>query len=435
MSDGEAKRGLRSTELDWQEHLLAARCKRVTPFGFDGANFNIPNVNASGALLVTGTFTASVASQVTVNVAGAATLYAVVNTSAAAGGVTAFIAGSTTLFAVVNVGAAGTVTTAIASSVTLYAQVNTQVTVAIGAGATIGVGAHNVTAFVAGGATIGIGNSTVTAFVRETRLDHAAIPLFTAMGFPVGGLVKDGVDTPLSDGDFGIVRVNVNRAWATVLESPTVKAHYVNVTNNALHVRAADTFTITPSGTMTVALGLPTTVPISIASTVTITPSGTMTVALGLPTTVTVDTELPAAGALADGAANPTTPVVGALLLQAKYVDAVFSFDRIPHSYYQSRLTVGTSSGAGLAIDMTMGPCSKFGLEIENQSGTTSAWNINLEGSMDNASYFTILNQTSATGLANLTFIADKPVRYCRSNVTSVTGGGAVRVRILAMNR
>jgi len=150
--------------------------------------------------------------------------------------------------------------------------------------------------------------------------------------------------------------------------------------------------------------------------------------------TVTVDTELPAAALLANGISAPTTSTIGAFEYRAKVVDGTTTYDLAPASYYQNRASVGNLGGAGTAVDMTANPMSKFGLEIENASGTTSAWNINLEGSMDNTSYFTLTNQTSATGNPQLSFIADKPVRYMRSNVTSVTGGGNVRIRIIALD-
>lgn len=131
--------------FDFDEHLVAGRLKRVGLFGFDGANFNLVNVDSSGALLVAGQFTATVGSAFTVTsfIAGSVTLFAVVNVGAA-GGTTAFIAGSVTLnavvgvaesvtlFAVVNTGAAAGVTAFIAGSVTLNALVNTNVTGFIG---------------------------------------------------------------------------------------------------------------------------------------------------------------------------------------------------------------------------------------------------------------------------------------------------------------
>lgn len=143
----------------------------------------------------------------------------------------------------------------------------------------------------------------------------------------------------------------------------------------------------------------------------------------------TADTELPAAVALSDALSNPTAPAVGSYGLRWDGTQ----WTRAQLYFYQNRTGAGNTSGAGTAIDMTANAMSKFGLQVENGTGTTSAWNINLEGSMDNASWFTLLNQTNATGTAQLSFVADKPVRYCRSNVTSVNGGGTVRIRIIAV--
>lgn len=148
---------------------------------------------------------------------------------------------------------------------------------------------------------------------------------------------------------------------------------------------------------------------------------------------LSVDTELETPAALADGQSNPTLPRVGAIQLRAKYVDGTLSFDRLPHSYYQNRTGAGNASGAGTTIDMTMGPCRTFGLQVENGTGTTSAWNIDLQGSMDGTSFFQILNQTNATGTAQLSNVGDKCVRFIRSFVNSVTGGGTVRIRILGL--
>lgn len=97
--------------FDFDEHLVAGRLKRVGLFGLNGGVFSLADVDASGALLVRGSFTATVGSSFSS---------------------TAFIAGSVTLFAVVNTSAAGTVTVAVASSVTLNALVNTQVTTFVG---------------------------------------------------------------------------------------------------------------------------------------------------------------------------------------------------------------------------------------------------------------------------------------------------------------
>lgn len=109
--------------FDFDEHLVAGRLKRVGLFGFDGANFNLVNVDGSGALLVAGQFTATVGSAFTVTsfIAGSVTLNAVMR-----------VAESVTLFAVVNTGAAAGVTAFIAGSVTLNALVNTNVTGFIG---------------------------------------------------------------------------------------------------------------------------------------------------------------------------------------------------------------------------------------------------------------------------------------------------------------
>lgn len=159
---------------------------------------------------------------------------------------------------------------------------------------------------------------------------------------------------------------------------------------------------------------------------------GTGTFQVQVSNTPTVDTELETAAALADGQSNPTISRVGAVRLQAKYVDGTLTFDRRPHSYYQNRTGAGTASGAGTTVDMTMGPCSKYAMYVENGTGTTSAWNINLEGSYDGSAWIILGNNTSLTGAAQALWVTERPARFMRSNVISVTGGGTVRIRILA---
>lgn len=225
------------------------------------------------------------------------------------------------------------------------------------------------------------GKFAVNSTSTEGRQDNAPFGIDTDFVIPIGFILDETAGGALSENEIGAARQDTKRCVITTIEDATTRGQRMSVSSGG---------------------------------------------ELSL-------TELPAAAALADGAANPTTTSVGALNLECKYVDGTLSWDRVPHSYYQNRTSVGTGSGAGTAIDMTMGPCSKFGLEIENQSGTTSAWNIDLQGSMDNGAYFLLTNQTNATGNPQLTFTADKPVRYVRSNVNSVTGGGTVRVRIIAM--
>ncbi len=62
-------------------------------------------------------------------------------------------------------------------------------------------------------------------------------------------------------------------------------------------------------------------------------------------------------------------------------------------------------------------------------TGVFSALVVNYEGSMDGNNWYQI--GTDNTTAAGATFIADKPCRYVRANITTFTGGTGVAVDLL----
>jgi hypothetical protein len=99
--------------------------------------------------------------------------------------------------------------------------------------------------------------------------------------FTAGYIYDEVAGTALTENDVAAARINANRAIVGIIEDGSTRARYATVTaSNALKVD-----------------GSAVTQPVSIAA------------------TVTVDSELPAAAALADAAANPTAPLVGDCLL------------------------------------------------------------------------------------------------------------------------
>lgn len=141
---------------------------------------------------------------------------------------------------------------------------------------------------------------------------------------------------------------------------------------------------------------------------------------------VTADTELPAAAALADGASNPTTPLIGACRLMFNGT----TWDRDRNHFYQDTNNIA-GTGAGTAVVMTTAPMSRFSLTVAATSAT--AYNVELQGSNDNSNWFVLISSNSVTGVGTQVYVADKPVRYMRYNVVSLAGGGAnLFTRILA---
>lgn len=339
--------------FDFDEHLVAGRLKRVGLFGFDGSQFNLATVDANGALLVSGTFTANLGSALAV---------------------TAFIANSVTLFAVVNVAAAGTVTT------------NDVQTIADNAPFTDG---------------------TSRVFMSGHVFDQVA------------GTVT------LSENDAAASKVDLKRAQVVVLEDSTdrsIRATFDQI-SQGLNVQIVGSVSQNVIVTQSVTLDA------IVAGTTTNFIAGSVTL-FGM---VNVE-ELPAAQALADSMAKPTTTMIGAVQLNIDGSTAD-DVDLVRHRWLQARLNVNTSSGAGTSLDISQCPMSNFAVQITRTSGTVSAYNINIEGLVANT-FIVIQSITSATGADSITWIAGKPVNQIRSNVVSITGAaGTVRIDILAVPR
>jgi len=213
----------------------------------------------------------------------------------------------------------------------------------------------------------------------------------------IGFILDETAGIALSEGDAAAARIDSKRAQIAVIEDETTRGRRLTITAaNAMKVD-------------------------------------------GSAVTQPVDTELPAAAALSDTLANPTTPMVGSASLN--YYDntggtALWARNR--SHYYQETAGVTTGSGAGTAVDMTACPMSRFSLSVRRTSGTVSAYTIALEGSLDGTLYQNIINVASATGNDAVTWTGgvDKGVRYMRYNVASITGaGGTVTLAILACPR
>lgn len=176
------------------------------------------------------------------------------------------------------------------------------------------------------------------------------------------------------------------------------------------------------SGTVTITDGSG---PVTVDGTVAATQSGSWS--------VTADTELPAAAALADNTNTPTTPLVGVCNLEYDGSSAAnWSFTR--HSFYKAYTTI-SGAGALASVDMSDCPMSIFSVQ-EFKTGTVTAYNFTLEGSNDGGSnWFTLVNNTSASGADSTVFATGKPARMFRINVASKTGAGTIDIHVLACAR
>lgn len=146
------------------------------------------------------------------------------------------------------------------------------------------------------------------------------------------------------------------------------------------------------------------------------------------PVSGTVDTELPAAVALADASANPTVPSVGTFAHDFNGT----TWDRKRHSFVQT--TTGlTATGNGTAIDMTTDPQKMFAI-VAKEQGDTSVFDVRLEGSLDNTNWTELLQITNVSpGDGKLGFAIDKPVLYARYRVAGITRvTGTLDIKIVA---
>lgn len=87
-------------------------------------------------------------------------------------------------------------------------------------------------------------------------------------------------------------------------------------------------------------------------------------------------------------------------------------------------LNAVTATGAGFPADFGVAH-SKFSLQTVI-TGAPTAVSVALEGSLDGANWSPLVTTTSTTG--EIVAIADKPVRFVRANLTTLTGGAAPTV-------
>lgn len=101
-----------------------------------------------------------------------------------------------------------------------------------------------------------------------------------------------------------------------------------------------------------------------------------------------------------------------------------------------SRLIVAlpgaTATGAGSGVDLLVGRTSFTMQTVVTGAPTTVS--VTLQGSLDNVNWSTIATSTSTTG--DQQYSVDKPQRYVRANLGTLTGGTAptVTVYIIAGN-
>ena len=282
----------------------------------------------------------------------------------------------------------------------------------------------------------------------------------------MGGFVLDEVaGTALSENDAAAARIDSKRAQVFVIEDETTRGRRVTVTSGlALKVDGsgvtqpvsiAATVTVdtelttkdydTGAGTDTVAvigILLPksggavaggtstdplrtdptgiTTQPVSDAG-------GSLTVDGSVSISGTIDTELPAAAALADGASNPTTPMIGANVIHWNGT----TWDRVRHSYYQTTAGAVTNT-LGAIIDMSAYPCSMFTMQT-TKSGSVTSFNIDLLISLDGTNFVVGFNFTAAGGGDSAKSSGTLPAKYCRFSVNTIAGLGSETIQVLAI--
>lgn len=100
----------------------------------------------------------------------------------------------------------------------------------------------------------------------------------------------------------------------------------------------------------------------------------------------------------------------------------VFTGNR-PHA----SLNAVTGVGAGTSIDLEFAyRCFTMQTTV---TGAPTAVSITLQGSLDGTNWFTLATSTSTTG--DLQHVVDKPVRFVRANLGTLTGGTAPTVTAL----
>lgn len=447
-----------------------SRCFRTRVYGNDGVNFNSLVINADGSINVSGlAFTGSINSTATINVAGSVTLFAIVNTS-----------GSATSNAIV----AGTVTAFLAGSVTL--NVNQAV-----------VPAHSVTAFVAGVApgitlqtrsekqqdtlnagddwgteALGVRNDNATFDLTSGNLNHSPLAVDSKGRLLVNALTATAsvyAQPPylLSVGNSVTGNRNANAIFTGQADDAVaygnisigVFGDVSSATNGLEFLTSHDNVTFRTSDSYTYTGGTPRIYTIApparyflVRYTNGAATTGTFYIQTILrsghvkPSSQRVgdavsgqhDAEMvkavlqnqdgAAPSALTTNMPNPIAGLVGACRLAFNGTTWGPVFD----NYSQVN---GNVSGPGTLTTQPMldSAALNFTMDI-HKTGTISAYNINLEGSIDGAVYFTLVNATSASGADATVFAANKPCKYFRVNVVSITssGGGVETIRVMA---
>jgi hypothetical protein len=187
-------------------------------------------------------------------------------------------------------------------------------------------------------------------------VDNAAFTDGTTRVDVAGYIYDEVAGTALTENDVAAARVNVNRAQVLTIEDGATRARYATVTaSNALKVDGSGV-TQPVSGTVSV--------------------SGT----------VTVDSELPAAAALATDTANPTVPGVGAFGM----VYDGSTWDRTPGNstegtlvYTKRSLTASTPTTAtvnGTSGSAVASNASRKGLILRNTSTSGQRISLHMAG-------------------------------------------------------
>ena len=189
-------------------------------------------------------------------------------------------------------------------------------------------------------------------------------------------------------------------------------------------------------------------------------------------TAVTVDTELPAAAALADNMINPTTALIGSCNTlfdgltwdrQIQVANALNSVgtgiaaaglvaqldDTSPTTITENqfgnvrmtprrailtgaevsdRSDTYTTTANGTTVDIGAGSSMKyFSIQVV-QTGTVTSWDVRLEGSLDGTNFSQIVAHTNADGSGTVKASSVFPVRYFRSRCAGIVLGVGTNV-------
>ena len=98
-------------------------------------------------------------------------------------------------------------------------------------------------------------------------------------------------------------------------------------------------------------------------------------------------------------------------------------------------LNAATATGAGSTQKVSMIPSSHTVAATMGGTVVATAVTVDLEGSLDDSTWFTLASHAFTAGEitaeAAMFHVADKPVRYVRANLTTLTGGTDPTVTVL----